>query len=76
MREHHADGVELLSLGNWQSPLAIRFVTAPVTAEGRTFQLKRVLSVHNDKSFDITEEFSVDGGPFRRLGNARFTKEP
>jgi hypothetical protein len=31
--------------------------------------------VLNDRSFDLVEEFSVDGGAFRRLGNARFSKQ-
>jgi hypothetical protein len=38
--------------------------------------LKRVIQVLNDVSFDIVEEFSIDGGPFRRLGNARYSKVP
>jgi hypothetical protein len=32
------------------------------------------MSVLSDSAFNVTEEFSVDGGPFRRLGNARYTK--
>ena len=31
-------------------------------------------SVMSATAFDVTEEFSVDGGPFKRLGNARYTK--
>jgi len=72
--ERRQDGIELVSLGNWQSPLAITFHTAPVQAGGRTYQLRRVISVLSDTSFDITEEFSVAGGAFRRLGNARYTR--
>jgi hypothetical protein len=72
--ERRQDGVELVSLGNWQSPLAITFLTAPVQSGGRTYQLRRTMSVLSDSAFNVTEEFSVDGGPFRRLGNARYTK--
>jgi hypothetical protein len=72
--ERRADATELMSVANWQSPLAISFHTSPVQANGRTYQLKRVISVFSDVAFDVTEDFSVDGGPFRRLGNARYTK--
>ena len=74
--ERRPDGTELVSLGNWRSPLAIVFQTAAVRAGGKTFQLKRVISVTSDVAFEVTEEFSVDGGPFRRLGNGHFTKQP
>jgi hypothetical protein len=73
--ERRADKTELISVANWQSPLAISFTTSPVQAGGRTYQLRRVIQVFSDVSFDVTEEFSVDGGPFRRLGNARYTKQ-
>jgi hypothetical protein len=73
--ERRADGVELMSLGNWRSPLAIVFQTSPVQADGKTFQLRRVMQILSESSFDVTEEFSVDGGPFRRLGNGHYTKQ-
>jgi len=73
--ERRADQTELISVASWQSPLAISFTTSPVVSNGRTYQLKRVIQVLNEQSFDIVEEFSVDGGAFRRLGNARFSKE-
>ena len=74
LSEKHADGVELLSLGNWRSPLAIVFLTSPVSSGGRTYQLRRVFSILSESAFDMTEEFSVDGGPFRRLGAGHFTR--
>jgi hypothetical protein len=37
--------------------------------------LRRVIQVLNEQSFDIVEEFSVDGGALRRLGNARYSRE-
>ncbi len=74
--ERRADGSELASLGNWQSPLAITFKTSPLVANGKMYQLRRVIAVLNESAFDVTEELSVDGGPFRRLGNAHYTKLP
>ena len=73
--ERRANGVELVSLGNWRSPLAVAFVTSALQSNGRTYQLRRVMSILSESSFNVTEDFSVDGGPFRRLGNARYIKE-
>lgn len=75
-QERRSDGVELVSLGNWTSPLAIVFQTSLVQAGGRAYQLRRVMSVLSETSFDVTEEFSVDGGAFRRLGSAHYSKLP
>jgi hypothetical protein len=72
--ERRSDGFELASLGNWRSPIAITFVTSPVRADGKTYQLRRVISVTSNTAFEVTEEFSVDGGAFKRLGKARYTK--
>ena len=72
--ERRAGGAELLSVANWQTPLAIRFTTAPVDDGGRRYQLRRLLRILSDTSFNVTEEFSVDGAPFRRLGHATFEK--
>jgi len=74
--ERRGDGAIFTSLGSWKSALAITFQTAPVIADGRSFQLRRVMSMTSDTAFDLTEEFSVDGGAFRRLGNGHFTKIP
>jgi hypothetical protein len=72
--ERRADQTELISVASWQSPLAISFTTSPVVSGGRTYQLRRVIQVLNEQSFDIVEEFAVDGGAFRRLGNARYSR--
>ncbi len=72
--ERRADGVELVSVASWRSPIAITFETSPVVANGKSYQLRRLLSVRSATAFDVTEEFSVDGGPFRRLGTGRYTK--
>ena len=74
--ERRPDGVELLSVASWQSPLAITFQTSPVRANNRTYQLRRVIAVTSETAFAVTEEFSVDGGPFRRLGSGQFTRVP
>jgi len=74
--ERRSDGVELVSLASWRSPIAISFQTSPVQSGGKTYQLRRLLSVRSATAFDVTEEFSVDGGPFRRLGSGHFTKTP
>jgi hypothetical protein len=73
--EKRQGGLELLALGNWRSPLAVVFLTSPVQSGGKTYQLKRVFSILSESAFDVTEEFSVDGGPFRRLGQGHFTKQ-
>jgi hypothetical protein len=72
--ERRPDGVELVSVASWRSPIAITFQTSPVVANGNTYQLRRMLSVTSPTAFDVTEEFSIDGGPFRRLGNGHYTK--
>lgn len=72
--ERRSDGLELVSLGNWTSPLAIVFQTAPIVSAGKSYQLRRVISVLSESAFDVTEEFSVDGGAFRKLGTAHYTQ--
>ncbi|HJZ73839.1 MAG TPA: hypothetical protein VKE51_19005 [Vicinamibacterales bacterium] len=74
--ERKPDGVELVSVASWRSPIAISFHTSPVQANGRTYQLRRVIAVRSPTAFDVTEEFSIDGGPFKRLGDAHYTKSP
>ena len=69
LKETLSTGVELLSVGNWQSPIAITLVTSPVQAEGRTYQRKRIISVTSETAFAVADEFSVDGGPYRRMGS-------
>jgi len=67
-------GVELLSVASWRSPIAIIFRTSPIVAGGKAYQLRRMIAVRSATSFDVTEEFSVDGGPFCRLGDGHYTK--
>ncbi len=68
-------GTDLVSVGDWSSPLAITFKTAPVAAGSHTYQLRRLLSVRSETGFDVTEEIAIDGGPFKRLGDGTYTKE-
>ena len=74
--ERRPDGVELVSVASWRSPIAISFQTSPLVANGKTYQLRRLISIRSTTAFDVMEEFSVDGGPFRRLGDGRYTKTP
>ena len=73
-KETLSTGTELLSVADWSSPIAIDFVTSPVELDGLVYQLRRVFSMTSETAFRITEEFSVDGGPYRRLGNGVFTR--
>jgi hypothetical protein len=72
--ERRPDGVDLVSVASWKSPIAITFQTSPVQLNGKTYQLRRLLSVTSETAFDVTEDFSIDGGPYRRLGNGHYTK--
>ena len=72
--ERRSDGFELASVGNWRSPIAITFLTSPVRTDGKSYQLRRVISLTSNTAFEITEEISVDGGAFKRLGKARYTR--
>ncbi|MXY24324.1 MAG: hypothetical protein F4Y45_07360 [Acidobacteria bacterium] len=73
-QEQLSNGIELLSVGDWRSPIGIEFVTRPVEADGRTYQMRRQVTFTSERAFRVTEEFSIDGGPFRRLGNADYQR--
>ena len=73
-QEMLSNDIELLSVANWQSPIGINFVTTPVEHNGQSYQLRRVIAVTSETAFRVTEEFSIDGGPFRRLGNADYRR--
>ena len=38
------------------------------------YVLKRLMQTTSDTAFMVTDQFSVDGGPFRRLGNGSYLK--
>ncbi|HEY7543925.1 MAG TPA: hypothetical protein VID27_03540, partial [Blastocatellia bacterium] len=73
-RERLMSGVELVSQGDWRSPISIRFTIPPFKVKGQSLQLRRTIAVVAAHSFTVTEELSEDGGPFVRLGNAVFSK--
>lgn len=72
--EQRSDGIQVFGVGDWTTPIVIRFAIAPITVKGQTIHLNRTISVISAHSFSVAEEISEDGGPFVRLGNALFTK--
>ena len=72
--ERLSTGLELRSSGDWSSPIGIRAESEPVTAGSQTVRVKRLYSILSPQSYMVTEEISVNGGPFQRLGNGRFQK--
>ena len=72
--EQLSTGRDLLALGNWTSPIAITFLTVPMETENGTYVLRRMISTTSDSAFSVTDEFSVDGGPFRRLGSGSYLR--
>jgi len=74
LNEHLSTRQQLVSLGDWTSPIAITFLTAPVEADGRVYVLRRLMQTTSNSAFTVTDTFSVDGGPFRRLGNGSYLR--
>ncbi|MGE0882373.1 MAG: hypothetical protein AB7P14_02405 [Blastocatellales bacterium] len=72
--EKTAGGVQLNGIGDWSSPIAIRFTLNPVKVGGQSLQIRRTIAVVAAHSFTVTDELSEDGGPFVRLGNAVYSK--
>jgi len=72
--EQRGKGVKIQSKGDWSSPISIRFTVEPFKVQGKTYQLRRTISIVAAHSFTVTEELSEDGGLFVRLGHAIFTK--
>ena len=72
--ERLSTGRDLMALGNWTSPIAITFLTVPMDTENGVFVLKRIISTTSDTAFSVTDEFSVDGGPFLRLGSGSYLR--
>jgi hypothetical protein len=35
-----------------------------------------MIAVTSNAASEVTEDLSIDGGPFKRLGNAHYTKSP
>ena len=72
--ERLSTGVELRSIGDWSSPIGIRAESEPVKAGSQTIRVRRLYSILSAQSFRVTEEISVNGGPYQRLGDGRFIK--
>lgn len=65
------DGTPVLPLGlAGYSDQSDQCVTMALDADGRVYVLKRRIRLTSDSAFLVIDEFSVDGGPFRRLGDA------
>jgi hypothetical protein len=74
--ERLATGVELRSVGDWSSPIGIRAESDPVKVGAETVKVRRLYNILSAESFMVTEEISVNGGPYQRLGNGRFQRVP
>ncbi len=69
-----ANGVALISTGDWSSPIAIRVDGQPVRAGGQMLRLRRTINVVSATSFSVIDELSTDNGEFVRLGTGTFRK--
>ncbi|MGQ0732598.1 MAG: hypothetical protein ACT4QD_02955 [Acidobacteriota bacterium] len=67
-------GHDVLSIGDWTSPLSIRFEGAPVVVQGETVRIRRTVGIVSAQSFTVSEELSTNGGPFVRMGGGVFSK--
>jgi len=74
VHEKTVTNAEMLSVGNWSSPLGIRFDVQPLRVEGKLLRLRRSWAIISATSFTVTEELSTDGGSFVRLGIGSFAK--
>ena len=74
IRERLPNGTEILSLGEWATPLAIHVDVQPVRIGNATYRMRRTYNINAAHSFDVVDELAVDGGPFQRLGKAEFNK--
>src|SRR5215831_2498685 len=72
--ERLSNGIEIKSVGDWSSPISIRFKVEPIKLAGQTLNLRRTISIISGFSYKVTEELSTDGGPYVRLGQGLFTK--
>jgi hypothetical protein len=72
--ERLSTGLELRSVGDWSSPIGIRAESEPARAGSQTVRVKRLYSILSPQSYMVTEEISVNGGPYQRLGNGRFQR--
>jgi hypothetical protein len=71
-----ASGAHVKGVGDWSSPIGIAFESAPLPFAGKTLRVRRHYASLGPGSFSISEEISVDGGPYQRLGRGDFQKLP
>jgi hypothetical protein len=72
--ERLGSGVEVVGVGDWSSPLAIRYESQNVRVGNQSVRIRRTYMILSAGSFTVAEEISIDGGPFQRLGNGRYSK--
>ena len=75
LHEKSGMGVDVLSIGDWTSPISIRFESAPITIKNQTFLVRQIYSIVSPGSFTITEEQSTDGKTFTRIGVGLYGKK-
>lgn len=75
LQEKLANGMEMLSVGDWSSPIAIRFDAQPIKSGAQTLRLRRTYNIVSAGAFNVIEELSIDGKPYIRLGSGDFKKE-
>jgi hypothetical protein len=73
--EHASGGIEIRGVGDWSSPLSIRFESEPLQVRGQSLRLRRTYSILSAVSFSVAEELSTDGGAYQRLGRAEYIKK-
>lgn len=73
--ERTSTGVEVRSIGDWSSPIGIRAESEPVKAGAQTIRVRRLYSILSSQSYMVTEEISVNGGSYQRLGSGRFQRK-
>ena len=72
--ERLSTGLELRTTGDWSSPIGIRAESEPTKAGAQTIRVRRLYSILSAQSYMVTEEISVNGAPFQRLGSGRFQR--
>jgi hypothetical protein len=75
MKERLSGGAEASCAGNWSSPISIRCETEPIRLPNQTLRLRRTYGIVSATSFTVSEELSLNGQPFVRLGGGVFTKQ-
>lgn len=75
LTEHLAGGAVVSGVGDWSSPLAIRYESEPVKVGTTSVRVRRTYRILSAQSFSVAEELSIDGGAYQRLGNGLYTKQ-